>query len=660
VPGVSIETREQVRSVLGGDGRLADWSVGAEGPGFLELARGPVHLVLAWPEVWRDRALVEPHLTRARSGNYSLILVGRGEELAAADIEQLAEDGVRITPLAVPTSQGALALTLGSLADAERRILERAEVELALERAMYEKDLLIDIGRALSQLRDREALYNLILRRAREVTGADAGTIYEVVKDEKSEDNPDPEKRVLVFVESQNDSVEMQVKKFEMPVSPKSIAGTCVLEGEVINIPDLYALDAPGSGTNPWGFIHDRSFDTQHGYQTRSMLTVPMISARNQVIGVIQLINKRARGANKLTQPADFDSKVLPFDFVSSRFAFTLASQAGIALENALLYKEVTALFEGFVDASVTAIEARDPTTSGHSRRVAQLTVQLAEVADRSPYDFRLGPDDPDQIRYAALLHDFGKVGVREHVLVKAKKLYEHDRALVEARFDFIRKSLESERNERKLRYLLEASRDQVAAQLEAVDREAEVKLKEMDEIIKFVLQANQPTVLEQGGFERIADIAARTFVGADGQARPYLTHEEATALQVMRGSLTEEERKEIESHVSYTYKFLKQIPWSRNLLGVPDIAGAHHEKLDGTGYPQRKTAIEIPPAAKMMTISDIYDALTASDRPYKRAVPRDKALDIIKSEVNGKKLDAALFDLFVEARVWEAVKVES
>jgi HD-GYP domain-containing protein (c-di-GMP phosphodiesterase class II) len=656
-----IETREQLRSALQGDPRFSEWTIRAEGPGFLEIAREQVHLVLAWPEVWRDRPLVEPHLTRARSGNYTLLVAGSAAELAAGEVDSLADDGARIALLALPTSPGSLALALRSVADAERRAIERAEVELALERAMYEKDLLIDIGRALSQVRDRTALYNLILLRAREVTGADAGTIYEVRKDDDKhpevENNPDPEKRVLVFMESQNDSVEIQVKKFVMPVSPKSIVGACVGSGEVINIPDLYALDEPGSGTNPWGFIHDRSFDTQHRYQTRSMLTVPMVSARNQVIGVIQLINKRARGALKLTQPSDFDGKVLPFDYVSSRFAFTLASQAGIALENALLYAEVTNLFEGFVKASVTAIEARDPTTSGHSERVAELTVGLARVADRASYpDFRLGPDDVKEIRYAALLHDFGKVGVRENVLVKAKKLYESDRALVEARFDYIRKALESERHERKVRYLLEASRAEVAAQLEAIDREAELKLKEVDDIVAFVLQANQPTVLEQGGFERIAEIAARTFTGADGTVRPYLTTDEATALQIMRGSLTEDERREIESHVSHTYKFLKNIPWSRNLERVPDIAGAHHEKLDGTGYPNHQRAIEIPPAAKMMTISDIYDALTASDRPYKKAVPRDKALDIIKSEVDRNKLDRTLFDMFVEARVWEAL----
>ena len=653
MPGALLETRDQLVSAVRSDPRLGAWSVREEGAGWLEVVRAPVVMVLVWPELWRDRAQLEPHLTRARSGNYSLLLVGTADELADGRVEELADGAVHLTPLVVPIPPGALALSLVSLAEANRRVLERAEVELALERAMYEKDLLIDIGRALSQQRDRTALFNLILRRAREVTGADAGTIYEVIGDD-----PDPEKNKVRFVESQNDSVVMESTGFEMPVSPKSIVGNCVLNGDVINIPDLYALDEPGSGTNPWGVTHDRTFDTQHGYQTRSILTVPMISARKQVIGVIQLINKRARGANKLTEPSDFDNKVLPFDYVSSRFAFTLASQAGIALEAAKLYEEVTNLFEKFVDASVTAIEARDPTTSGHSKRVALLTEDLAKVADGRYQDFTTTPDDLQQIRYAALLHDFGKVGVREPVLVKAKKLYEHDRALVEARFDYIRKALENERNERKVRYLLEASREQVAAELEAADRDAEAKIKEVDDMVRFVLQANQPTVLEQGGFERIADIAARTFAGPNGEPRPYLTEEEATALQIMRGSLTEEERRQIESHVTHTYNFLRTIPWGKSFLKVPEIAGAHHEKLDGTGYPRGISAAEIPAGAKMMAISDIYDALTASDRPYKRAVPRDKALDIIKSEVDRNKLDRLLFDMFVEARVWRVVEL--
>jgi response regulator RpfG family c-di-GMP phosphodiesterase len=306
----------------------------------------------------------------------------------------------------------------------------------------------------------------------------------------------------------------------------------------------------------------------------------------------------------------------------------------------------------------VTAIEARDPTTSGHYERVAHFTVELARVADRADRGAYAGlsysSDDLKQIEYAALLHDFGKVGVREHVLVKAKKLYEHDRALVEARFEFIRKSVEADRLDAKVRCLSELGRTAAEGRLVAIDTEAAARLAELDELVAFILQANQPTVLERGGFERIGEIARRTFRGGDGGERPFLTAEECHALQIARGSLTEAERREIESHVVHTYNFLREIPWGRMFRFVPEIAGAHHEKLDGTGYPHGRLAPDIPPAARMMAIVDIYDALTASDRPYKRAVPVPKALDILKDEVDRGKLDGALFELFVEARVYE------
>jgi hypothetical protein len=314
------------------------------------------------------------------------------------------------------------------------------------------------------------------------------------------------------------------------------------------------------------------------------------------------------------------------------------------------------------VRASVTAIESRDPTTSGHSERVAELTVGLARAVDRADAgayaDRRFSPDELVQMEYAALLHDFGKVGVREHVLVKAKKLYEHQRELILQRFQLIRRGFEVEGLRRKVDILTTASREQVLTQL-AVDDRSPIgdAIRELDEFITFILDANEPTVLEQGGFERIADIAARRYLGDDGQPRPDLTDDEASALQILRGSLTERERDEINSHVVHTYNFLRQIPWGRTFRDVPEIAGGHHEKLDGSGYPAGKKGGEILVPTRMMTISDIYDALTARDRPYKKAMPADKALDILASEVRRGYLDADLFAIFVDAKVWELVQ---
>jgi HD-GYP domain-containing protein (c-di-GMP phosphodiesterase class II) len=382
-----------------------------------------------------------------------------------------------------------------------------------------------------------------------------------------------------------------------------------------------------------------------------------MISARNEVIGVIQLINKRAKGWITLDLPSDFDAGIVPFDDIAETYIFALASQAGIALENVLLYGEVKTLFDGFVKAAVTAIEARDPTTSGHSERVARMTVNLAIAVNETDSghfrEVRFSDNDLTQIQYAGLLHDFGKVGVREHVLVKAKKLYEHERELILQRFQLIKRGYRIEGLESKVRYLLEASRDQIAAELAAIDSDVAAKVAELDDVIRFILAANEPTVLDEGSFERIAEIARMAWRNDDGATAPLLTPTEASCLQIRRGSLTEQERLEINSHVVHSYNFLRRIPWSRTLRDVPDIAGSHHEKLDGTGYPNALRGGQIPVQARMMAISDIYDALTASDRPYKKAMPMQRALDILSTDVRRGQLDADLFEVFVAARVW-------
>jgi HD-GYP domain-containing protein (c-di-GMP phosphodiesterase class II) len=601
--------------------------------------------------VWNDAAALQPHLIRARSGNYGLILVGTDAELEAAHLEQSPAD-IDLTALAAPVSMVRMLLLLRNRAEAIAMRMAAAALEIEFERSRHENEMLISIGRALSQERNIQSLLEIILRRACEVTSADAGSVYIVEGHDDEVSN-----RRLRFAVTQNDSRDVQSAKFTMPVAASSIVGSCVLSGDRINVPDLYNLDEPGVGNNPWGFVHDRGFDDKYSYQGRSVLAVPMISARNEVIGVIQLINKRAKGYIKLEDPSDFEHGVVAFDDVSEAYVSALASQAGIALENVLLYEEVKTLFDSFVKASVTAIESRDPTTSGHSERVAELTVGLARAVNRVESghyrELRFSQDDLTQIEYAALLHDFGKVGVREHILVKAKKLYEHERELILQRFQLIKRGHRIEALESKLRYLMEASRDHVAEHLEKVDRDIVAKVTELDEIIKFILQANEPTVLEQGGFERIAELAGMTYSDDNGLQLPFLSSNEASCLQIRRGSLTDEERLEINSHVVHTYNFLREIPWSRSLRDVPEIAGAHHEKLDGSGYPKKLRGDAVPVPARMMAIADIYDALTASDRPYKKAMPHEKALDILSGDVRRGQLDADLFEVFVSSRVY-------
>ncbi|TLY43226.1 MAG: GAF domain-containing protein [Nitrospirae bacterium] len=384
----------------------------------------------------------------------------------------------------------------------------------------------------------------------------------------------------------------------------------------------------------------DRRADLRSGFVTRNMVCVP-VKAKDKLLGVLQAINKKDGG---LFVEEDLQ------DFVS------LAHQVGIAIENANLYEEINRLFEGFISASVTAIESRDPTTSGHSGRVATLTCGLAEIVDwidRGPYaSVKFDYDQMKELRYAAVLHDFGKVGVREHILVKGDKLFPGDLAVLKARFDFIKRTLEAKALRRKVDILMSGDRAATANLLAEVDEDLARQVAETDGILEFLLACNKPTVLRTEGFERLHQVARLSYDSFDGP-RPYLNSQETLSLSIPKGSLTEEERLEIESHVTHTYRFLSTIPWTKSLQNVPLIAYGHHEKLDGSGYPRRIPGETIPVQTRMMTISDIYDALTASDRPYKAAVPTVKALAILEDEVQQGKVDADLLQIFIDSKVY-------
>ena len=524
------------------------------------------------------------------------------------------------------------------------------------ERARYELAELVETARALASERDIKKLLAKILLKCRQVTGADAGSVY-VVEEEggsQSEYKPEPKKH-LHFMLSQNDSVKVDFKEAHLEIDDRSIVGQATLSKQPINIPDLTKLtSAPTTKTKT--LRHNRSFDEKTGYRARSMLTVPMQSAEGDVIGVVQLINKKSDPK----QPLGEDGEVLAFDQRSEELALAWVAMAGIALENALLYEEIRLMFDGFVEASVTAIESRDPTTSGHSRRVATMSVELAKKVDGisdGPFAaVHFTPAHLQQLEYAGVLHDFGKVGVRERVLVKAKKLYEEDLRNIRLRFAYIKKGLEADHAERKLRVALELGKADLAGRLAAIDADLGRRMDEVDDALAFVARVNEPTVLEQGGFERLVEIARLMYLAPDGQLRPYLEAEEVAALQVRRGSLTEVERVEIERHVVHTRTFLQEIPWGRRYANVPLIAAAHHEYLNGTGYPNRLPGKDIPLESRIMTIADIFDALTASDRPYKKAVPIDRALSIIESEVKAGKCDPDLFQVFVGGEVYKKV----
>ena len=517
----------------------------------------------------------------------------------------------------------------------------------------------LSISRELNGERNIPKLLNLILTKAREVTKADAGSIYTVESPPGyglDQALSDGQSQMLQFRFTQNDSIEQTLTDFTIPIDDHSIVGNAVLHQKPINIPDLYKL-SENPKENPYHVTHDRSWDQRIQYQSRSMLTIPMFDISHSVIGVIQLINCKKDLETRLHQLEDFSEKVIAFNDNAVEFGSIVGQQAGIALENAKMQADIQNLFDGFVNASVTAIELRDPTTSGHSHRVAALTVGLAQTVDQlltgplKSVSFTL--DQMTEIKYASLLHDFGKLGVREHVLLKAKKLYPEQYSLIEQRFKLIRASIEIDFLKKSVSFYKTPSMYPSGVSELTFQHEREQKLLQLDQHWQFICSANEPTILEKGGFEYLKDIANCSFHIDDRSHGLYLTDIELSALSVSRGSLTAAEVNEIQSHVSHTYEFLRKIPWGRKLANVPHIAAKHHEKLDGTGYPTASEANEIPIQSRMMAITDIFDALTAADRPYKKAVPQEKALDILNMEVKSGKLDPNLFQVFVESQVF-------
>jgi HD-GYP domain-containing protein (c-di-GMP phosphodiesterase class II) len=633
------------------DNAFNDWALETPADDMLSLTKDGLVKIIISGAVWTEPESLRPYLELARRHEITLICIGTEQELSTLpDVCRTPE----VLTLGLPVTLESLRSTMHSLHKCQQLIVstnrERHVVQEAAENVKY----VMSISRELNGERDIPKLLNLILYKAREICRADAGSIYTI----ESPTNNIREGTIR-FRLTQNHSIAQNLSEFKMPVNEHSIVGSAVIHQQSINIPDLYKLSTDPK-QNPFGAMHDRTWDRRIGYESHSMLTLPMFDISHQVIGVIQLINRKKNPETRLLGSEDFAREVVPFDDADREYAEIVAQQAGIALENAGMHEEITKLFDGFVNASVKAIEQRDPTTSGHSHRVATLTCELAKVVDRidvGPYkSVSFSEDQMREIQYASLLHDFGKLGVREAVLVKAKKLYPWQMDLLHQRFELIRATYEIEHLRAMVNFLQAPAIFPMGTTVEQFEAERDKKLSGLEEFLDFILKANEPTVLEQGGFERLKDIANLAFKDTRGNTRAYLLSDELKALSVSRGSLTSEEFNEIQSHVTHTYEFLRQIPWGKRLTNVPQIAAKHHEKLDGTGYPTQAAQEEIPIQSRIMTIADIFDALTASDRPYKRAVPLEKALDILNMEVKGGKIDNELFKLFTETRVYKNV----
>lgn len=576
-----------------------------------ELGSSGAEVLLLDAELLRARPLVD-----WQTGNVTLVAFE-------------AMDGA--LPLPAKASEDELLALLGFAAEQFRLKQKTTQLANALQSKDGDLQKLVDVGLALSAEKDLERLLSKILTEGRRLSNSDAASLFLV--DKKGE------QAQLIFKLTQNSSMPTRFQEQRMPLTKASIAGYVALTSTELDIADAYAIPSEA----PYRF--NRSFDMQVGYRTMSLLAIPMLNHRREVVGVLEFINCQ----NAAGEP-------IPFDAVMATSLRALASQAAVAIENRQLLDDISQLFDGFVQASVFAIEQRDPTSSGHSFRVADLCIALARQLPQAPQSHirQLAFNDEGlrELRYAALLHDFGKVGVREHVLTKAKKLPESAVTNLRYRVALAKESLQNQM----LKRMLHAYRQHGGlAEEQRLQWESELALEceRLDHYLRDILKANEPSVLTEGDFHHLQEIQGQVVKNHDDSLIGLLSDSEFCALAIRRGSLTQEERAEIERHVVHTRDFLKLIPWTPALQRIPEIAAAHHEKLDGSGYPKGLTGDAIPCASRIMTICDIYDALTAADRPYKPAVPTDHALDILQAEVKSGLLDGDLVRVFIESRCY-------
>lgn len=480
------------------------------------------------------------------------------------------------------------------------------------------------IGVALSSAARLEELFELIVTECRRFTSADAGSLF-TIENEK-----------LIFRVAQTESLERRLgykppfKAFPLPLTKKSVAGFVALTGEVIHADDVYYMD-PSSGVTV-----DLSYDKKMNYRSKSMLTVPMRDADNEIIGVIQLINA-----------LDDKGETVSFPVEMVELMKSIASQAAIALQNARRLAEIKNLFAAFVKYSATAIDERSPHTAGHTRRVAGMCMRIAKAVtaakDGDFADTAFSNQELEELWFAAWLHDIGKIAVKEAVLEKDSRIPEDRLNKIITRLKYSLRLLELEE-------LKSSHCEENEAFSERIYHE---KLKLQSEI-EFLQKLNKAGFLPPEDEARLNEITARSFVDVDGSPSPMIDEYEYKNLSIKRGNLTDEEWKEMRSHVVRTRTIVKNIPFTKGLLNVADIAAGHHEMIDGSGYPLGIKGEDLPLQARIMAVADIYDALTAADRPYKKAFPFEKAIAILREDAQKGRLDTRVVEFMINNKLYE------
>ena len=531
------------------------------------------------------------------------------------------------------------------------------------------------IGTALSDIRVLKDLLQVVLTEARNIMDADAGSIYiiesgvgsgfsgrKVLGRAERRTRAVAVKRAnlttqvfsLRFAAAQNDSCTIPFEEIVFPANLESIAGYAAITGDIVALDDVYKLppDTP--------FKFNKFIDEKYGYRTCSMLTLPLKNTSDEVVGVVQLINKKKNPLDKLDLTGTPTDNIEPFTDEDVELATSLGSQAGVAIENVRLMDAITNLFERFVIACVQAVEQRDPATAGHSGRVDRITMALADEVNKAKegvYGDELFSDaEMVELHYASLLHDFGKIGVREHVLTKAEKLYPAQAQAIEFRAAIVARELKLDALEREARLFADGKPDDAA--LKAIRDKLTADLAKLSDDHLFVAKHIKPVFVTDEAEARLKQIHANPWKIGDDEF-VLINDEEYHSLCTKRGTLNAEERKEIENHVADSWKFLKRIPWTDDLSRVPEIAGQHHEKMKGGGYPNGVPAGETPLGSRLMAVADVFDSLTASDRPYKPAIPLERAIQILDSMAAEGDLDPDVVNLFKETKIWEKLKLK-
>jgi HD-GYP domain-containing protein (c-di-GMP phosphodiesterase class II) len=503
-----------------------------------------------------------------------------------------------------------------------------------------------EIGYALSYERDLSRLLEKILMAAKDITRADGGTLYRMVEGEDA----------LRFEIVRNDTLKVALggpsgapisEKFkDLPLhtadgkpNNSMVAAYAALNAKTVNIEDAYAAEG-------FDFSGTRKFDQSTGYRSRSFLTVPMKNHENEIIGVLQLIN----AIDEVT------GEVGPFTDADQRLAESLASQAAVALTNRQLIEQLETLFESFIKMINMAIDEKSPYTGGHCARVPELTMLLAEAVNdtrEGPLsNFSMSDKDRYELKIAGLLHDCGKVTTPVHVVDKATKLQTiYDRIhTVDTRFEVLKRDVEIAQLKRRIEALERGERWEAPVE----QQQFREQLRKLDDDRNFLRASNiGGEKMSDDDIARVGRIAEYRWTDVAGHEARFLTDDELENLTIRAGTLTQKEREIINYHIVATIKMLESLPWPKHLKNVPEYAGGHHERMDGKGYPKGLKRDEMSVQARIMGIADIFEALTAKDRPYKPGMKLSQALSILRNFRDNGHIDPDLFEVFVRRQVY-------